>query len=131
MLWRGRRKAKTKRELAIIGEDHAARYLTSRGYRILERNYHAPRGEVDIVAERGDALCFIEVKARSSDEYGTPLEAVTPWKQRRIASVAAHYASMKGGRERATRFDVVEVFLAPHGRVEKINLIEGAFQAGS
>jgi putative endonuclease len=131
MLWRGRRKAKTKRELAIIGEDHAARYLTSRGYRILERNYRASRGEVDIIAERGDALCFIEVKARSSAEYGTPLEAVTPWKQRRIASVAAHYASTKGGRERITRFDVVEVFITPNGRVDTVNLIEGAFHANS
>jgi putative endonuclease len=131
MLWRGWRKPKTKRELAIIGEEHAARYLTSRGYRILERNYRASRGEVDIVAEQRDTLVFIEVKARSSDEYGTPLEAVTPWKQRRIAAVAAHYASTKGGRERITRFDVVEVFITPHGRVDKVNLIEGAFQAGS
>ncbi len=129
MLWRGRRKRKTKRELAIIGEEHAARYLVSRGYRILERNYRTPRGEIDIVAERGDALCFIEVKTRSSDEFGEPREAVTTWKQRRIVRAAAAYLSAKERRERATRFDVVEVSITPQGRVESLDVIEGAFRA--
>jgi putative endonuclease len=129
MLWRGRSKPKTKRELAIIGEEHAARYLTSRGYRVLERNYRTSRGEVDIIAEHGDTLVFVEVKARSSDEFGEPREAVTTWKQRRIARAAAAYLSAKERRERATRFDVVEVSITPQGRVEKIDVIEGAFGA--
>jgi putative endonuclease len=131
MLWRGQRKPKTKRELAIIGEEHAARYLASRGYRVLERNFRTSRGEVDIIAERKGTLCFVEVKARSSDEFGEPREAVTPWKQRRIRTAAAVYVSSREGRERLTRFDVVEVLVSQRGKVEKINLIEGAFQAGS
>ncbi len=129
MLWRGRSKPKTQRELAIIGEEHAARYLASRGYRVLERNYRTSRGEVDIVAEHGDTLVFVEVKARSSDEFGEPREAVTTWKQRRIARAAATYLSTKERRERAMRFDVVEVSLTPQGRVEGLDVIEGAFGA--
>jgi putative endonuclease len=130
MLWRGKAKRKTKGELARIGEDHAARYLTSKGYRLRERNYRAHAGEVDIIAEHDGELVFIEVKARSSDEHGTPVEAVTTWKQRRIVSVANSYLRTHERRERAMRFDVVEVFLTPAGRVQKINVIQGAFDAG-
>ena len=127
MLWGKRAKSKTKKELARIGEDHAARYLSSRGYRIKERNYRTPRGEIDIIAEHRDTLVFIEVKARSSDEYGTPLESVTPWKARRIAAVAGTYLGTRERRERLTRYDVVEVYLTPEGRVTKIGVVQGAF----
>lgn len=129
MLWRGRRKAKTRPELAIIGEEHAARYLASRGYRVLERNFRTSRGEVDIIAERKGTLCFVEVKTRSSDEFGEPRESVTSWKQRRIASAAATYVSSRECGERLTRFDIVEVLITPQGRVKKVNLIKGAFHA--
>jgi len=127
VLWGKRPKRKTKKELARIGEDHAARYLSSRGYRIKERNYRTPRGEIDIIAEHRDTLVFIEVKARSSDEYGTPLENVTPWKARRIAALAAAYVGSHERRERLTRYDVVEVHLTPEGRVTKIGVVQGAF----
>ena len=59
------------------GEDLAARFLESNGFNILERNYHFERGEIDLVAEEGDELVFIEVKARNSTLFGAPEEAVT------------------------------------------------------
>ncbi|UCC69750.1 MAG: YraN family protein [Armatimonadota bacterium] len=121
------RKAKTKQELARIGEDHAARYLRSRGYRVLERNFRARSGEVDIIAEQKDSLVFVEVKARSSNEFGEPREAVTGWKQRRIVNAARAYIA-RGGDERSVRFDVVEVFLTPEGGVGRIELIPHAFE---
>jgi putative endonuclease len=130
VLWGKRAKSKTKKELARIGEDHAARYLAARGYRIRERNYRTRRGEIDIVAEHRDTLVFIEVKARSSDEYGTPLESVTSWKARRIAGVAATYLGRREKRERLTRYDVVEVYLTAEGRVTRIGVVEGAFGSG-
>ena len=130
LLWRGKPKRKSKGELGRISEEHAARYLTSKGYRLRERNYRAQAGEVDIIAEHDGSLVFIEVKARSSDEHGAPIEAVTTWKQRRIVSVANSYIRSHERRERAMRFDVVEVFLNPTGRVEKINVIQGAFGVG-
>jgi len=129
MLRRGRAK-KSKQELARIGEDHAARYLRSRGYRVLERNFRARSGEVDIIAEHKRALVFVEVKARSSDEFGQPRDAVTVWKQRRIVNAARSYAARLGGSEPSIRFDVVEVFITPEGRVKKVEVIAGAFGGG-
>ena len=122
------RKAKRKQELARIGEEHAARYLRAKGYRIRERNFRARSGEVDIIAEQKGALVFVEVKARSSEEFGEPREAVTGWKQRRIARAAAEYVAARQQGERSVRFDVVEVLLTPQGRVEKVEVIPGAFE---
>ena len=128
MLGRGRKKPKTKQELARIGEDHAARYLRSRGYRIREKNFRTRSAEVDIVAEHKGALVFVEVKARSSTAFAEPRESVTPSKQRRIARAAASYIAARERRERLTRFDVVEVLLTPEGRVEKVEVIPDAFR---
>ena len=126
MLWRGRRKPKTRQELGRIAEDHAGRYLRSKGYRILERNYRTPRGEIDIIAEHRNSLVFVEVKSRTSTEDFDPRDSVTPGKQHRIVLAAAAYIS---NRDRTTRFDVVEVEITPEGRVQKIDVIEGAFQS--
>jgi putative endonuclease len=129
MLRRGQGKAKTRQELARIGEEHAARYLRSRGYRIRERNFRAAGAEVDIVAEQRGTLVFVEVKARSSTQFAQPHESVTAGKQRRIAQAAAAYLAARERRERVTRFDVVEVFVTAEGRVKQVKLTQGAFQA--
>jgi len=129
MFWRGRGARKTRQELARIGEEHAARYLRSVGYRVRERNYRTRSGEIDIVAEHKGALVFVEVKARSATDFAEPRESVTLAKQRQIARVAASYLGARERRERVTRFDVVEVFVTPEGRVEKLNVIAGAFEA--
>ena len=129
MLRRNPKKPKTKQELARIGEEHAARYLRAKGYRVIERNFRAPRAEVDIIAEHRGVLVFVEVKALSSTAFMEPHQKVTPWKQRQIARAAARYLSAREKRERLTRFDVVEVLLTPAGRVQQVRLIQGAFQA--
>jgi putative endonuclease len=129
MLGRSKKKAKTKQDLARIGEEHATRYLRSRGYRIRERNFRGRSGEVDIIAEHKGAVVFVEVKARSSDEFGQPRESVTGWKQRRIVKVAAEFMASRERAERVMRFDVVEVFVTPRGRVQRVEVIEGAFGA--
>jgi putative endonuclease len=121
---------KTRKELARIGEEHAARYLASRGYRIKERNFHRPGGpEIDIIAEHREVLVFAEVKARSTSDFAQPRDSVTPGKQRQIARAAAAYLGSRERRERVTRFDVVEVFLTPEGKVERVTLVQGAFRA--
>ena len=123
-----KRQAKTDKELGRIGEEHAARYLASRGYVIKDRNFRARGGaEIDIVAEQKGVLAFVEVKARSSGDVFRPSQSVTPWKQHQIARAAASYLASRERRERVTRFDVVEVLLTPEGRVQKITLIQGAF----
>jgi putative endonuclease len=126
----GRREPKSRRELAALGEEHAARYLASRGYRIRERNFRLARGpEIDIIAEHGDVLVFVEVKARTSSGVFQPRDAVTSGKERQIARAAAAYLGLRERRERVARFDIVEVYLTPEGRLERIEVIEGAFKA--
>ena len=66
------------------GEKIAAAYLESKGYRILEQNYHTRFGEIDLVAQEGDSLVFVEVKARTSTTFGLPEASVTPAKLEKI-----------------------------------------------
>ena len=126
MLWRGRRKPKTTAQLGRIAEDHAARYLRSKGYRVVERNYRTRRGEIDIIAEHRKTLVFVEVKSRTSTDDFDPRDSVTPGKQHHIMLAAAAYLR---NRDRTTRFDVVEVEITPEGRVQKIDVIEDAFKS--
>ncbi len=128
MLGRKPAKPKTRKELGDIAEEHAARYLAARGYRIRERNFRTRGGEVDIVAEQRGALVFVEVKARTSTGFMTPGQGVTATKRRRIIRAANTYISTRERRERVMRYDVVEVLLTPEGRVQKISVTEGAFQ---
>ena len=91
------------------GENKAVRYLKKHGFTVLERNYRAAAGEIDIVAEEGGTLVFIEVKARKSGDFGEPSEAVNAKKRHKYALAAAEYLKTRGAEERECRFDVVEV----------------------
>ena len=89
------------------GEELAAAWYTERGFEVVERNWRCPSGEIDLVATRPGLVVFCEVKARTSDRYGSASEAVTPAKQRRVRRAAAAYLASAGrGRRRAVRFDV-------------------------
>src|SRR2546429_10005366 len=79
------------------GERAAARFLEARGYRILERNYRTRRGEIDLIAEDGRMLVFVEVKVRLDDRFGGPAAAITRAKQARIARLAQPYLVWRGG----------------------------------
>src|SRR3989441_5149534 len=85
------------------GERAAARFLEARGYRILERNYRTRRGEIDLIAEDGRILVFVEVKVRLDDRFGGPAAAITPAKQARIARLAQQYLAWRRVRERQGR----------------------------
>jgi putative endonuclease len=91
------------------GEDLAAAFLMERGYRILERNWRCPVGEIDIIARDGNELVFVEVKSRTSDLYGTPETSVNARKQKKVASAALYYINEKSHHHRNARFDVVAV----------------------
>ncbi len=107
--------------LGIAGEERAAQFLKSKGYRLLERNFSAPYGEIDIIAQDKKTLVFVEVKTRAYTAFGGPLMAVTPAKQRKIALTAQAYLKAKGLKFDSIRFDVVCVL------PEKIEQIENAF----
>ena len=89
------------------GENQAALFLKLKGYRILAQNYRVPHGEIDIIAQQGGTLVFVEVKTRRSKAQGTPLEAVSPHKVKRLSAAAACYlVQIKDGTP-PVRFDVV------------------------
>ncbi|MHB1127927.1 MAG: YraN family protein [Bacillota bacterium] len=110
-----------------IGEDAAAAYLVSNGYRILHRNFRCRLGELDIVARNGEYLVFVEVRTRSSSALGLPQESVVHHKQARLRQLAQFYLSRFGLTEEKCRFDVVGVLLNQAGEVSGIQLWENAF----
>jgi len=91
------------------GEDLAVRELTRRGYAILARRYRTRFGEIDIVARDGNAIVFVEVKARRTARCGLAAEAVTRWKQRRIGAMALDYLAWAGRLDAPCRFDVLAI----------------------
>ena len=91
------------------GEEKAAAFLRLKGYRIIERNYRVGQGEIDLVAQRGGTLVFVEVKTRRGKAQGTPLEAVSPHKVKRLSAAAAFYLAQHAKAPRACRFDVVTI----------------------
>jgi len=108
-----------------ISEAQAAVFLESRGYQILFRNYKAQGAEIDIIAREKDTICFIEVKSRSSDRFGSPQEAVTSAKQQKISRAASMFLQENDLQDRSCRFDVVGI-IRRQGR-EEFSLIRDAF----
>jgi putative endonuclease len=111
-----------RQRLGRSAEALAAEWYQAQGYDVLARNWRCAQGELDLVVTRGPLVVFSEVKARTSDRFGTPAEAVTGAKQARIRRLAARWMAEAGPRRRgAVRFDVAAVSA---GRVE---VLEGAF----
>jgi putative endonuclease len=98
-----------RRKQGSIGEDLAVLFLEKKGFKILARNYRFERGEIDIVAEEGEELVFVEVKARRTSSYGAPEDAVTDEKQEQIRAVAEGYLFEKNIDNRPCRFDVLAI----------------------
>ena len=96
-----------RQTLGKTGEDLAAAELQRRGYAILARRYRTRHGEIDLVAQDGRTIVFIEVKVRLTSEFGHAAEAVSPHKQRRLVSMADDYLARHRLGDRPCRFDVV------------------------
>ena len=116
------------RLLGKWGERLVAEDLRKKGWTIRETNYRCRLGEIDLIAEKGRYLAFVEVKLRKSDRFGQAAEAVTAEKQRKLRTTAELYlAEQTSGLQ--PRFDVAEVY-APQGmqtRSPVISYIENAF----
>lgn len=99
-----------KRQTGTVYEEQAAKWLEARGYRILKRNYRCRQGEIDLIAEDGPYLVFVEVKYRRGGKAGHPAEAVDARKQRRIIRTAMYYCyEQKVPETKSCRFDVVSI----------------------
>ncbi|MBD0253299.1 MAG: YraN family protein [Rubrobacter sp.] len=122
-LRRGRRL--TSQSSGAWGENLALRYLTRRGYTLVERNYRTRYGEIDLIVRKDDALVFVEVKLRRGTGFGDPLEAVTLRKQSAIRSLATHYISDRNPTFDTLRFDAIGI-LASADKV-RIRHVQDAF----
>ena len=95
--------------MGAYGERVAARLLADAGMVVLDRNWRCPLGELDLILRDGDTIVFCEVKTRRGEAYGTPAEAVTADKARRLRALAAAWLRAHGGPRDGVRFDVVTV----------------------
>ncbi len=112
------------RALGRRGERIACRALKSMGYVVVEKNFTCSEGEIDIVATKDGYLCFIEVKSRSTAEFGLPEESITAWKKRKLYRVATSFLERHHESDTTDlRFDIACVDL----RTEKVRVIPNAF----
>lgn len=108
------------------GEKIAEAHLRKKGHKVLERNYRCRLGEIDLVTRDGRMVVFVEVKTRSDQRFGVPLESVHHKKQRKMAQVALFYLSQHRLHYQDARFDVVGVSFA-EGRAS-VEHVENAFE---
>jgi len=120
--------AKRRRRLGGLGERLAQGHLLKLGYNIRETNYRRPLGEIDIVAEKGAYLVFVEVRTRQGQEMGTPEESITAAKKERLISLAHNYLQEHGEEERPFRIDLVAVELSAKGVLQRVEVIENAVE---
>lgn len=113
-----------RQALGKQGELLAAQYLQKRGWRVIERNFKARYGELDIVALDAGTLVFVEVKTRIGDRYGKPEEAVTSWKLREVIQTAQYYALVHPDLPQLLRIDVIGIQLDHEGKSTYFNHIK-------
>jgi len=110
-------------------EDQARRYLSARGLELLESNYRCRFGEIDLIMRDAQTLCFIEVRFRSSLDFGGASASITVAKQRRIIKAALFYLSAQHQKlDQAMRFDALLIQQQAKGKLD-YNWIQGAFYA--
>jgi putative endonuclease len=110
------------------GEAMACDELASRGYAIVERRYRTRFGEIDVIANDGDTLVFVEVKTKTDSSFSDPVESVTKRKQQRLVSMAEQFVAHRGITEMRCRFDVVTVDISV--TPAKIVVYRDAFRPG-
>ncbi len=114
-------------EVGRRGEQLACSLLKKRGYRIVETNARGHYGEIDIVARVRDCLVFVEVRSRTSTEFGTPEESVTRQKRRKLVTCALDYVTSHDNPEdQVWRIDVVAIEMDKDGVQTRAEVIENA-----
>lgn len=110
----GSRKCILDTKFGKLGENLACQYLTTKGYRIIERNFKMRQGEIDIIAIDKEELVFIEVKTRTNYYYGVPIEAVDSKKQKHLLKAVEYYLYKRNLEKEFVRIDVIEIYLYKH-----------------
>lgn len=119
---------KTKRDVGDEAEELVVEHYEREGWVVRDRNVLSRRGEVDIVAEKGHLLAFVEVRMRATDVWGDPSMTVGRGKQRKVVLAALQYLQRQRLMNRAIQFDVASV--VGRGRAGRVEIIPDAFEAG-
>ena len=120
---------RTRQETGRLGELAARRHLESVGCTILACNVRCGRHEIDIVADDGGTLVFVEVRARRGRMFGAPEESITPSKRRRMLTAAQCYLTANDRWHRRWRIDIVAVELDGHDGIARLDVIRNAVEA--
>ena len=115
-----------REEVGKLGEELARKFLKKRGYRIRETNFRCRGGEIDIVARQKDYLVFVEVRTKSSLDFGTPEDSITQSKKGKLIASALTYISTHQNLPSLWRIDVVAIEIDQKGKTKRIELIENA-----
>jgi putative endonuclease len=118
-----------RQKLGRWGEKLAAERLESHGYKVLDRNWRCRRGEIDLVVKEGDVLVFVEVKTRRGRDYGTPEEALTRYKAKRLLELGQRYILERNLEDVEWRVDLVAVELDQQGKLLRFEHIINAVWA--
>ncbi|MFH1284498.1 MAG: YraN family protein [Candidatus Peregrinibacteria bacterium] len=120
-----------KKELGNLGETYAQKFLVSRNYKIIKTNYYCRHGEIDIIAldmEAKNELVFFEIKSRTSTDFGTPAEAVTFSKRRKIITSALHFlSSLPKKTSFSWRIDLIALILKRNGGIIHLSHLKHIF----
>lgn len=109
------------KNVGFTGEELASKYLISRGFKVIERNFKKRYTEIDIVGIESGILVFVEVKTRLGNKFGTPQEAITPWKIKSLIRSAQYYKLLHPDFPDALRIDVVSVSLISESQAGNIS----------
>jgi len=113
-----------------LGEEAAVKALKKQGYKIIERNYRTKLGEIDVIAKDGEYTCFVEVRLRKTNDFGSPADTIDESKQQKIIKTAQMYAVKNGIYDTPMRFDAVLINAKVRNNKlvdEKIEIIKNAF----
>jgi len=102
-----------KIQLGARGERLVEKFLRKKGYKVLEKNYRSRFGEIDIIVKKGSEIVFVEVKTRSSKEFGEPENAITKIKLDHFSKTAQSYIQKNNITQCSVRLDAVSVFIVP------------------
>ena len=114
--------------LSKWGEEHARRYLEGKGYKVSATNYHSRWGEVDMIAQLGEEMVFVEVKIRREAAFATPEESVTATKSHRLIATAQDYLEKNSLEKAPWRADLVCISLDKHVKLLRLEHLENAVE---
>ncbi|MEK9176217.1 MAG: YraN family protein [Patescibacteria group bacterium] len=109
---------------AILGEELATEFLKKKGYKIIERNFRKGYGEIDIIAVHKNTLVFVEVKTRTSNQFGTPFEQISYFKLKTLIKTVQFYKVLNPKLPESLRIDAISVILDENNGTSKIEHME-------